>query len=92
MPNSIGINLSEARIGEKTNVIRKINEYFYLYHVHANNYNPLYYIGFFKIPNTIELTFVNKKYFTPKKDSITIFPTEVDSPCDKTRKDIKLHF
>ena len=56
MPGSIGINLSEARIGEKTNVIRKINDYFYLYHVHANNYNPLYYIGFFKIPNTIELT------------------------------------
>ena len=92
MPDSIGINLSAARIGEKTNVIRKINDYFYLYHVHANNYNPLYYIDFFKIPNTMELAFVNKKYFTPKNDSITIFPTEVDCPCDKTRKDIKLHF
>jgi len=57
MPDSIGINLSAARIGEKTNVIRKINDYFYLYHVHANNYNPLYYIGFFKIPNTMELAF-----------------------------------
>ena len=92
MPNSIGINLSEARIGEKTNVIKKINEHFYLYHVHANNYNPLYYIGCFKIPNTMELNFVNKKYFTPKKGSITIFPTEVGYSCDKTRKYIKLLF
>ena len=40
----------------------------------------------------MELTFVNKKKFTPKKDSITIFPTEVDYPCDKNRKDINLHF
>jgi hypothetical protein len=63
-----------------------------LYHVHANNYNPLYYIGCFKIPNTMELNFVNKKYFTPKKGSITIFPTEVGYSCDKTRKYIKLLF
>ena len=92
MPDSIGINLSKSKIDKKTTVIKKINNSFYLYHVHANNYNPLYYIGGFKLPNSMELTFVNKKYFKSAEYSKTIFPTEIDQPCYKIRKDINLHF
>ena len=92
MPNSVGINLSLSKVEKKTHAIKKINNLFYLYHVHANNYNPLYYIDGFKLPNSMELTFVNKKYFQTPEYSKTIFPTEIDFPCYKSRRDIKLHF
>ena len=91
-PNYDGINLSKSRIDKKTNVIRNINKLFYLYHVHANNYEPLFYIDQFKLPNTMELTFVNKKYFKLTKNSKTIFPTEFDRPSWEKREEINLHF
>ena len=92
MPNFVGVNLSPSKVEKKTHAIKKINNLFYLYHVHANNYNPLYYLDGFKLPNSMELTFVNKKYFQTPEYSKTIFPTEIDFPCHKSRKDIKLHF
>ena len=92
MPNFVGVNLSPSKVEKKTHAIKKINNLFYLYHVHANNYDPLYYIDGFKLPNSMELTFVNKKYFQTPEYSKTIFPTEIDFPCYKSRKDIKLHF
>lgn len=91
-PNYNGSNLSKSKIEKKTNVIKSLNKLFYLYHVHANNYEPLFYINQFRLPNSMELTFVNKKYFKPKKYSKTIFPTEFDRPNWKNRKEINLHF
>ena len=89
-PDYNGINLSKFKLDQKTCVIKKINKLFYLYHVHANNYSPLFYINRFKLPNTMELTFVNKKYFKSAEYSKAIFPTEIDQPCYKIRKDINL--
>jgi hypothetical protein len=91
-PNYDGKNLSKLTIEKRTNVLKKINSLFYLYHVHANNYAPLYYIGRFKLPNVMELTFVNKKYFKSAEHSKTIFPTKFDQPNNPQRADIKPHF
>jgi hypothetical protein len=87
-----GINLSKVTIEKRIEILKKINSLFYLHHVHACNYNPLYYIDRFKLPNALELTFVNKKYFNSTGHSKTIFPTDIDRPNWKNRKDINLHF
>ena len=91
-PDYKGINLSKSKLDYKTQVIKKINASFYLYHVHANNYEPLFYIKSFKVPNVMELTFVNKKYFKSVECSKNIFPTKFDKPNNPTRADIKLYF
>jgi len=79
-------------LDKKIEVIRKINELFYLYHVHANNFERVYYINWYKVPNVLELTFVNKKIFKNAEYSKVIFPTEFDRPNNKNREDKKLYF
>ncbi len=90
-PDYNGINLSKFKLDQKTRVIKKINKLFYLYHLHANNYQPLFYINRFKLPNAMELTFVNKKYSKSAERAKTIFPTKFDRPNNPKRADIKLH-
>ena len=87
-----GKNLSKPNIDKTTKVFRKINELFYLYHAHGVNYEPLYYTKGFKIPNVMELTFINKKHFKSAQYSKTIFPTKADRPSWNNRKEIDLHF
>jgi len=91
-PDYNGTNLFKSKIERKTQIINKINKLFYLYHVHANNYQPLFYTGRFKLPNAMELTFVNKEYFKNVEYSKTIFPTKFDAPNYSKREDINLHF
>lgn len=91
-PQNKGDNLSESEIAKKNNALKKITQSYYLYHVHANNYSPLFYYNGLKIPNCMELTFVNKKVFKPSRRSECIFPTVLDRPCNPERKDIDLHF
>lgn len=54
---------------KKYRILQKIKESFYIYHVHANNYQ---YINFrnFKFPTYLELTLINKNLFVDaiKKD------------------------
>ena len=87
-----GINLTKQIIEIRTEILKKLNSLFYLYHAHACNFSPLYYIDNFKVPNTLELTFVNKRYFKSAGRSKTIFPTKFDRPSWEKRKEINLHF
>ena len=87
-----GGELYEVVMDKKIKVLRKINALFYLYHVHANTEGGLYYIDWFKIPDVLELTFVNKKAVKDAEYSKVIFPTEFDRPNAKGRKEIELHF
>ena len=91
-PDYNGINLAKSILDQKTQVIKKLNNLFYLYHVHANNYQPLFYVNRFKLPNVMEFTFVNKKYFKSPEYSKTICPTEFDRANNPKRADINLHF
>lgn len=90
--HGLGTDLTIAQINKKNKVLQKINNLFYLFHVHANNYLPLYYIGGFKVPDVLELTYINKKYFDHAEYSKITFPTEIDRPNNSARKDIKLYF
>ena len=90
--HGLGTDLSESWLDKKIEVIRKLNELFYLYHVHANNFSRVYYINWYKVPDSLELTFVNKKLFKNAEYSKVIFPTEFDRPNDKNKEDKKLYF
>ena len=60
--------------------------------MHANTEGGLFYISWFKIPDVLELTFVNKKVVKDAEYSKVIFPTEFDRPNTKGKKEIELHF
>jgi hypothetical protein len=90
--NYNGKNLLKPIMNKKTDVLKKLNSLFYLYHVHAVNFSPFFYIDRFKLPQALELTFVNKKYFKSAGRSETIFATEADRPSWAKRKDMDLYF
>jgi len=73
------------------NFIKKINKYYFLVHIHANNFSPM---SKKNIPNTLELTFAHKKFFKSKrKQNNKKYPIEgLDSPNFKRAKDINLYF
>lgn len=72
----------------KYKILQKIKESYYIYHVHANNYQ---YINFkkFKFPTYIELTLINKNLFlsTIKKDI-----ENLNYPTLSNEKDIQFPF
>jgi hypothetical protein len=53
------------QVSEIVDFLEKINYYFYIVHIHANNHKQKLYHG---IPSVFELTLINKKYF--KEDII----------------------
>ena len=87
-----GGEVHEVSIGHKIKAFRKINSLFYLYHVHANTEAGMYYIDWLKVPDVLELTFINKKIVKNAEPSKIIFPTDFDRPNVKGRRDVKLHF
>jgi len=87
-----GGEVYEASLDKKINVLKKINNLFYLFHVHANNYSRVFYKKWYKIPDTLELTYINKKIVKNPEPSKVIFPTEFDRPNSKNKKEVDLHF
>ena len=73
------------------NFIKKINKYYFLVHIHANNFSS---VSKKNIPNTLELTFAHKKFFKFKrKKNNKKYPIEgLDNPNFKRAKDINLYF
>jgi mannosyltransferase OCH1-like enzyme len=84
-------NSFNTTIHEKINCLKKMSNTHYLIHAHGNNADKLTYNG---IPNVIELTYVNKKYFNEitklneneLPDKILDFPNEIKMP------DVDLNF
>ena len=87
-----GGEVYEASLDKKIKVLKKINNLFYLFHVHANNYSRVFYKKWYKIPDTLELTYTNKKIVKNPEPSKVIFPTEFDRPNSKNKKEVDLHF
>lgn len=60
------------------NIFLRLNEFFYPCHLHINNSSTIKYIGNFKIPDMVELTFIRKdriKNFTGKFSKL---PNDLD--------------
>jgi hypothetical protein len=87
-----GGEVYSATVDKKIKVLKKMNKLFYLYHAHANNYSRVFYNKWYKIPDTLELTYINKKIIKSVEPSKVIFPTEFDRPNNKNTKEVDLHF
>lgn len=70
-------------------VIKKLNEQFYIFHIHANNSLPKIEVGGYSFPPLIELSFVRKDLVKNVTKTTTIFPVEdLDFPNKIDRPDI----
>jgi hypothetical protein len=75
---------------EFSNSLSLLKEFFYLVHVHGNNFD---YVSANGIPNVIECTFVNKKTFNGRYEKIQNLPIpKIDYPCNPGKPDINLSF
>ena len=70
-------------------VLKKLNTYFEVNHIHPNNCCGITKVDEITIPNVLEVTFLNKKYIK-KKSNIKILPNILDSKNVEKKKDILL--
>jgi LAS superfamily LD-carboxypeptidase LdcB len=86
------INVEKNR-DDLVNILEKLKKYFILCHVHGNNWSNLWKYEEYSIPETLELSFVNKKFidkFEPDEQSFPINGLDVPNRPDK--EDYKLSF
>ncbi len=62
---------------------------FFVCHVHANNCGDIYSVGNLTLPETLEVTFANRRYYEPV-DLLEVFPTSIDMPNQAGRADMFL--
>jgi hypothetical protein len=74
-------------------ILEKLNEYFYIHHVHGNNHSSFFNYNGYDIPNVIELSFIPKDLVEgqPELDDQS-FPTTLDAPNNAEVIDFNLEF
>jgi hypothetical protein len=80
---------------QRPKVIRLLNtfkKHFVLVHVHGNNNEKYFRCIGRKIPQVIELTYINSKYAGSKCVSKEKFPTPLDKPNKKDKRDLVLDY
>jgi hypothetical protein len=91
--NGLAVEFHQLDIAGKVfeETIDLLSSQFYIAHVHANNYDKLIYGT--DLPNTIEVTLINKALVPDPIPSTQSYPLKgLDFPCDKNCSDIPLHF
>jgi len=80
----------DCTLENKIKCFEKLSNTHYLVHVHGNNNSPVVN----NIPNVMELTYVNKSYFTsvPKLNTVPLPIKDFDFPNRKDRDDNNLNF
>lgn len=58
----IEFHLEDNYINDFINITNRINEYYYIIHLHGNTYRPFVKVGNCDFPQVPEITYVNKKY------------------------------
>lgn len=80
-------HLAEPEFLEKAHAaLARITRYFTLFHVHANNNNPMQTVSGFSIYNLLEFSFI-KSDIVARKPSRTLYPTDLDNPNEQDRDD-----
>ena len=80
-------SMREAAFLEKVRAtLERLNRHFTLYHVHANNNNPMESVAGFPVFNLLELSYV-KTAIVKRSPSRTFYPTDLDSPNEQDRPD-----
>ena len=67
------------------NVLHKLNQTHYVVHIHGNNYGAAITLGGQVIPDTVEITFVNKQVVSVDKEAVVRLPRDLDQPNDPNR-------
>ena len=80
--NDIFLNLFDK-------VINKLNNYFYVCHLHINNISKIKKIGDYLMPDMIEMTFIRKNRVKNFSSKFSILPHKLDS---KTVNSVKEKF
>lgn len=91
-------NLSEIAIDSKAqlivSVLRKMNEIFFVANLHANNNGDFMIIENVPLPDVLEVTYLNRKYYSkllnrPRKIEKDFLP---NNPCNPNKPEIFLSF
>ena len=70
--------------------VKKLQKFFTIVHLHANNYNKCNNDAF---PINVEITFCKNKYLTQTQDRLYNFPIKnLDYPNNSTLPDIEINF
>ena len=70
--------------------VKKLQKFFTIVHLHANNYNKCNIDAF---PINVEITFCKNKYLTQTQDRLYNFPIKnLDYPNNPTLPDIEINF
>lgn len=77
-------------------IIKKLNNYFYICHIHGNNWSHTFtYVhdsNTYEIPNVLEITFIPKNIVKNVQLDNSIYPCELDSPNNEVKREISLEF
>jgi hypothetical protein len=73
-------------------IINNLNKYFYLCHIHGNNWGTTFQYDGYVIPDVIEMTFISKALVKDVELDLTSYPTELDTPNNVHLKDYPLPF
>lgn len=92
--SGLGINTMYPAVSLeiKVAVLKKITQYFHCWNVHANNYASIFIIDGYKVPDVMEMTFVNKELHTGGEPANESFPTKHDQACHARMQDHQLDF
>jgi len=83
----------DQKLKEVHNIIKKLADTHTLIHIHGNNYGDPFEYNKKIIPKVIEATFIHNSFLSEKILSNSDYPIKsLDSPCDKSKADIKLDF
>jgi len=83
----------DLKIKEVHDIIKKLSATHTLIHIHGNNYGDPFEYNQKIIPKVIEATFIHNSFLSEKILSNSDYPIKnLDSPCDKSKADIKLDF
>lgn len=83
-------NTWNCHYNDKIKCLEKLSHTHYIVHAHGNNHGPVYN----KIPDTVELTYVNKNYFTepPEFNTSSLPIPNLDFPNNRYARDFDLNF
>lgn len=78
-----------SKYDDKVKALEKLSKTHYIIHAHGNNHGPVKN----NIPNVLELTYLNKKFFTTEPpQNVKLLPIKnLDYPNARGRKEIILH-
>lgn len=74
-------------------IISNLKETHSLIHIHANNHTTTFDYNGKKVPDAIEVTFLQNSYLPVKNPSTASYPIAgLDQPCDRLKSDVTLDF